>query len=278
MRNVYLVVDQNYLRSLNLKDLLASKPKVRIVLADIAFVEMTKTAQRELNVRESLKILAKYADRTFVSRALSELLDYEIREGQAVTSKLLYRDATLFARKLLSAIRTKSTNVELGRVLGDPNGHLAAIKRSHFVHETNRATALELVAETKASMAQDFAKSVRGATATEGELKSFVIAYAPSLLLGILEDKGYSRQRAISFIRRKPMLLRYFYLKTWSCLQSEAMGRLQSMAGLKVSNDLIDQEYVLTATFFDAFLSADANAIKAFQFLTEVLGAYQPAA
>ncbi len=70
-----------------------------------------------------------------------------------------------------------------------------------------------------------------------------------SLLVGTLTDYGFSREQAMAFAKKKPMLLRYFYLKVWTCLAWEKQGRLESLGAEKVSNDLLDHEYVLAGTF-----------------------------
>ena len=278
MHNVYLVVDQNYLRSASLEPILVSRPDVCIVLSDVAMIEMTKSDQRELNVRASLEVLSRYPERVHVSRALGELLDYEVREGRPVTGKLLYRDATRFIRNVLVSVRDNITNSELGKVLNDPHGHLAKVKASQFDHEANKSRSLELVSEIKTGMPKAFARVVRGARATEDELRLFVGSHSRSLMRGVLQDKGYSREKALGLVRKNFMLLRYFYLKVWACLDWEKMGRLESIASGKVSNDLLDHEYVLTATFFNGILSTDTDLNRGYSFVSGLLRGYPPAA
>lgn len=257
MKHSYLVVDQNYLRSEALRELLSARPEVRLVLPDVAMLEMTKPDQRELTVRESLAIISEDPGRVFVSRALSECLAFELNTRRPVVGHMIDQRATKFVRRLLEAVASGSPNAEYHDVIVDPQQHLTGLKRDYLSHDTNKARSLELVAETKKKMSTEFARRVRGARATTQEKLDFVIEKAPSLLVGVLEDNGFAKRDAIRLYRRKPMLLRYFFAKLWYCLSWEEQGRLEGLGPMKVSNDLLDQEYVLAATFFDGVLSGE---------------------
>ena len=113
-------------------------------------------------------------------------------------------------------------------------------------------------------MSVEFAKRVRGSQATREEWLDFVRMKALSLVAGVLQDNGFSLQRAMVFIRTRPMLVRYFYLKVWTCLVWEEQGRLEGLGEKKVSNDLLDHEYVLAATFFDGVLSNEPKVNDAY--------------
>ncbi len=271
MRNRYLVVDQNYLRSEDIKRIVATQSDVCFVLPDLAMLEMTKSVCRELTVRLSLETIAKCPNRVFIAKALGESLKYELTNKRPVVGHLVFREATQFIRRLLSAIAANSSNANLARVLDDPKNHIADLERDYLDHPSNRSSALELVAATKKNMSAAFAKRVRGAKATSDELLAFVALTAPSLLVDVLEDNGFSRQKAIAFARRKPMLLRYFYLKVWACLDWEKMGWLESVSAAKVSNELLDHEYVLAATFFDGVLSNEASVNDGYRAVTQIL-------
>ena len=271
MRNRYLVVDQNYLRSEDIKRIAATQPEVCFVLPDLAMLEMTKSDRRELTIRLSLETLSKCPSRVFVARALGESLRYELTTRRPVVGHLIFREATQFIRRVLCAIAANSSNADLARVLNDPENHVADLERDYLDHPSNKARALELVAATKGSMSAAFVKRVRSAKATNGELLSFVANTARSLLIDVLEESGFSRQKAIKFARKKPMLLRYFYLKVWACLDWEKLGWLESVSAAKVSNELLDHEYILAATFFDGVLSNEQSVIDGYHAVTQLL-------
>ena len=273
MRHRYLVVDQNYLRTRALQDILVANPEVRLVLPDLAMLEMTKPVQRELTVRLSLKDIAREPGRVFVSKATSECLKYELTFKRSVSGHMLFREATNFVRKILIAVDTGVPNEQHTKVIEDPENHIPELMRDYLDHETNKARSLELVDATKQEMSAEFARRVRGAKVATEERIAFVAEKAPSLLVGVLEDTGFSREKAIAFARTRPMLLRYFYLKLWACLVWEEQGRLESLGALKVSNDLLDHEYVLAGTFFDGVLSAEPAVNEAYQAVKRMLSA-----
>lgn len=271
MRHQYLVVDQNFLRTPALRDVLMERPHVQLVLPDLAMLEMTKSDEPELTAKLSLKIIAGHSSRVFVSRAMSECLKHELTTGRSVSGHLLFRPATTFLRKVLAAVKTGTPNEQYRRAIDDPENHLSALKRDYLNHAENKSRSLYLLDETKKQMPVEFAKRVRGSRATREEWIKFVRMKAPSLLVGVLEENGFSRERAMVFIRTKPMLLRYFYLKVWTCLVWEEQGRLEGLGEKKVSNDLLDHEYVLAATFFDGVLSDELKVNDAYKAVTLLL-------
>lgn len=271
MSHFYLVVDQNYLRNPQLESLLAATINTRIVFPDLAMFEMTKTDKRELNIRLSFAILAKYAHRVFVSRAIGECLKHELEHGQPVSGHMLLRGATQFLRQVLYAVANGVTNAAFERVIHDPESHLFDLKRDYLDHDSNKRHSLELVEATKLEMPAEFARRVRGKQATREQKIAFVREKAPSLLLSVLQENNFSRERALKFLRRKPMLLRYFYANLWACLSWEEQGRLEGLEPKKVSNDLLDREYVLSATFFDGILSCDARVNDAYGATAQML-------
>ena len=271
MSGVYLVVDQNYLRDPKFEHLLAATANTRIVLPDLAMFEMAKPDERELSIRLSLATLARYAHRVFVSRPIAECLRHELERVQPVAGHMLFREATQFLRQVLQAVATGVTNAAFERVIHDPEDHLFDLKRDYLDHDSNKCRSLELVEATKLEMSAEFARRVRGNQATREQKIAFVREKAPSLLLNVLQENNFSRARAVNLIRRKPMLLRYFYANLWACLTWEEQGRLEGLGSKKVSNDLLDREYVLSATFFDGVLSRDGRVNEAYAVVAQIL-------
>jgi hypothetical protein len=270
MKRQYFVVDQNYLRSFELESRLAADPHLQVVLPDMAMLEMTKSDKRELTVRLSLEILSRYRNRVYVAFSISEALRLELDSKRPITDHMLFREATTFIRKVLEAVATGIDNDEILRIIQDPENCLLDLKRDYLNDEVNKSKSLSLVEATKCEMPREFAMRLRGKRATEEERLLFVAEKAPSLLVSVLADNGFSREKAIMFLRKKPMLLRYFYLKVLASLNWEEMGRLESLSAPKVSNDLLDHEYILTATFFDGLLSDEPRANEAYQTVSKL--------
>lgn len=267
----YCVVDQNQLRADALRERLEREPSLRLVLPDLGMFEMAKSSNRELTLTLSLEILSGHANRVYVSRALSECLHYELTRAVPVVGHVINSEATKFLRKLLASVASGHRTAEFDRVVADPEGHLSGLRRDYLDHDANRLRALELVEETKRGMPREFAERLRASQASVEEKIDFVYSKAPSLLVGVLEDNGFSRGRASRLVRQKSMLLRYFFVKLWTCLCWEEQGRIEGLGAAKLSNDLIDHEYVLAATFFDGLLSAESAVIDAYKAVTTLL-------
>lgn len=161
MQYTYYVVDQNYLRSQRLEQLLATEPDIRLVLPDLGMFEMAAPDERELTVRLSLAIIAKHPNRVFVARSESECLKYELENAKSVSGHMLFREATKSLRRILQAVASGTSNQDLDRLINDPEGHMPSLKKDYLDHISNKQRSLELVEATKLIMTADFARDIR---------------------------------------------------------------------------------------------------------------------
>lgn len=261
----------NFLRLEALRDQLRVQPEIRLVLPDLAMFEMAKSSNRELTLKLSLDIIAQEPHRVFVSRALSDCLSYELSRKVAVVGHLLDRESTIFLRRLLSAVATGIRNAEYDQVIDDPQNYLSDMKRDYLDDSLNKTRSVQLVDVTKRVMTPEFANRLRGSLVGTPEKIHFVHEKAQSLLLEVLKENGFSHEKVIYLRRQKPMILRYFYVKLWACLSWEEQGRIENINAGKVTNDLIDHEYVLAATFFNGVLSNDRAVNDTYAAVSQLL-------
>lgn len=247
------------------------RQEVTIVLPDLAMLEMMKSGQRELTLNLSLKALAPHRMRVVVSKATSECLDYELRTGRPVTGHMLHPKGTKFLRQILLTVATGKATPEYDAVIADRDDLLEDLKTDYLSHEDNKTRSLEMIAATKREMSPEFKRRIRSAEATDQEMLQFAVEKAPSLLVGVLLERGYSREKSISLLRKKPFLLRYFYLSVWKCLVWERQGWLEGLGPKKVSNELLDHQYVIAASFFSGLLSNEPAVNDAYAALLEML-------
>lgn len=242
-----------------------------IVLPELAMLEMTKSEQRELTLNQSLKILANHRRRVVVSRATGACLAYELQHKRPVTGHLLQRKSTAFLREVLHTVATGERTAEYEQIVADEYGAIEDLRADYLSHEENKARALDLIDVTKLEMSAEFRRRVRSSIATDVEMLQFAKEKAPALFVGVLQERGWSREKAISFLRKKPLLLRYFYLNVWKCVQWERQGWLEALGPTKVSNELLDHQYVLAASFFGGLLSDEPAVNQARAALTAML-------
>lgn len=265
MHNHYVVVDQNVLRSTMLKDRLSSDKAAQFVIPDLAFLEMTKSAQWEQTLRTSLAILSTEKNRVFVSRSVGDALRAELSSKVPVNEKMLYREATHFVREILQSVSDGSDGHGIVRIRNDPDNHREALEKDHLNHESNKTQLAGLIASTDSMLDSQFTKRLRSDKVSPDERLENIFQVATALLPQLLAKYGFTREKSHMFMKRKPMLLRYMYLKAWQCLNWLEMGGFENLPSKKVTNDQLDHEYILTATFFHDLLSEEIRVNQAYQ-------------
>lgn len=265
MRHQYLVADQNVLRSEELETQLSSNPMLCIVLPDASFIEMTKNEQWELTLRLSLAVLSKYLQRVFVSRAVSESLNYELDHKRPVNGHMLFPEATRFVREILMAVANGTDGEGIARIRSTPDSQLQRFKQDYFNHLKNKEQAMSFVDAAKSIATTEFTERARSRLLSREERLELMASRVPSVLTGVLSDYGFTREKAILFLRKKPLVLRYFYLKMWASIDWLEMDRLEGLGEKKVTNDFLDHEYIVTATFFNGVFSHEPRVKNAYQ-------------
>lgn len=265
MHNHYIVVDQNVLRNNVLRERLSSDKTAQFVIPDLAFLEMNKSPQWEQTLRTSLAILSTEKNRVFVSRSVGDALRVELTTKVPVNGKMLYREATNFVREILQSVNDGSVGHGIARIKNDPDNHREALEKDHLNHESNKALLAGLIASTKSMLDTHFAKRLRSDKVSQNERLDIIFQVATALLPQLLANYGFTREKSHMFMKRKPMLLRYMYLKVWHCLNWIEMGGFESLPSEKVTNDQLDHEYILTATFFHDLLSEEVRVNQAYR-------------
>ena len=91
------------------------------------------------------------------------------------------------------------------------------------------------------------------------------------LLKEILKENNFTSSNVEVFLKKKPMILRYYYLKIWSCLDWLGKGGFESLLPKDVTNEILDHEYILLATFFNGILSKENRVNKAYKDISDIL-------
>jgi hypothetical protein len=273
MRHRYLVADQNYLRSPELQSLLDSDPALKVVLPDLGFFEMAKGDRAELTVRLSLRTLSQYPKRILLARAVGQAMRFELDHKRPIPGMAAPRRLTKLVQEVLEDLRLDPDTSAVSKLLDQPPEQLEWLKRQYLDHEDNKARALELLQSTKTGPDAEFVRRVRSGRSTFEERLEHVSERAPSMLYSVLVEKqfSFSRERALHFIRTKPLLLRYFYLNMWALLDWEEKGRLEGLSPKKVTNDYLDREYVLAASYFDGLLTKEEPMNVAYRAMSLLL-------
>jgi hypothetical protein len=251
----YLVIDQNVLRRGALGERLAAEAQTSFVLPDMAFLEMTKSDKWESTLNGSLQSLANYPERIHVSRSVNEALGMELATFRSVEGKMLFAEATTFVRDVLHSVRTGIDGQSIMRIRADPGQHRKLLAKNHFSHEENKIRLKELVDSTKYLLSEEIQKRMRRGKVADSERLQVIHDIAAFLLPKILSERGISNEKARVFMKKKPMVLRYFFSRAWYCVSWIQNGGFEGFPPERVTNDEVDQQYVLSATFFHGLLS-----------------------
>lgn len=271
MTKRYIVLDQNTLRKPYLEKLIVDDPSIRIILPDMAFLEMTKTPQWELTLRNSLACLAMYPQRVHVCLSVNEALKRELANLKPINGHMMHHEATSFLRNLLEGFRTNTPSLSLERIRENPNRQIDELKRQHLNHSENKERMAGIIYATAAMLPEETKKRLRSDKVERNEWLQLVQVIGMSLLPDILAENGIERHKSAQFIRQCPMTLRYMFLKVWRCLRWLRDRGFDSQPPKAVTNDEFDDQYILAATFFQDLLSEDKIVNEAYGYLRDLI-------
>lgn len=279
MPNQLIVLDQNKLRESRapeVVELLRSSTTTHFVLTDAAFVEMTKNPDaREATLEGSLRMLAPHPGRVRIGRSIPESLRVEIATGRSITANMLLREARGAARGLLAAVAAGSTSEDplLRCIVEDPDEHHADIAKHYYVHATNKERIAGLIEEQKEELlsAADVKALRAGRMGRDARLDLIHTVIPDRLASTLSEREGYSPNAVWRLLRQKPMVLRHQYYMLWLCMDWIRNGGYENVDPAKISNDLIDRDYILTGSCFHGLISGESRVNEAYHDIMALL-------
>jgi hypothetical protein len=271
MTKHYVVVDLNVLGRGKIKDLLANQPNTRFVLPDLSFLEMTKSDRWESVLRHTLQPLAQHTNKVFVCRSVSDGLAAELANLRPVSKHMLHREATHFVRDLLNWVGSGNEGYAVALIRKDPECHRVSLAADYLDHRRNKMRLKELIEDMQRILPGELQKRMRSANISEDERVQYIHDVALLMLPQVLGTSGISIGKARAFMRHKPLVLRYMFLKIWHCTFWIEKGGFDTFPEAKITNDEIDQQYVLAATFFDGLESLETKVNQSYQDLKLLL-------
>jgi hypothetical protein len=258
---MFYVLDQNVMRKPALASLVQSRPDASFVLPDTAFIEMVKSDRWDDTMRRSLAALAPAINRTFVSMAISEAIRLEREDWQPVDrATLLPEEFTACIREIfpaLTAARTSPTMLQGVRARIDRLRSDLLAEEADPTAEKNRVQ--RLVAHLEAACGPAMAKDMRSGRMSHEAQLGVIQAKAEEILA---TDIGVPPDRVEAFGRSKPLILRHIYLRLRHAMWWVARGGLPTANPATVLNHRLDQEYIVTGSFFDTILTDDREALQ----------------
>jgi hypothetical protein len=265
MTKRFVVVDQNILRKPILETLLFDDPDLRIILPDMAFLEMTKTAQWESTLKNSLATLAKYPRRVHICLSVNEALATELHALRPINARMMFPSASTFVRDLLHGFQSGQSSAAFERIKQNPDRHLDVLIQQHLNHEENKERLSGLIESTATMLPDEAKKRLRSKKVSDEERLQILHEIGKMLLPDVLATRGIDRSSAVAFMKKRPMVLRYLFLKAWRVLRWLGDGGFDDRSPQAITNDELDDQYILAASFYDGLLSEERAANEAYR-------------
>lgn len=268
----FFVVDQNYLRSNDLKGLLQSQGNSVIVFPDIALLEMLKTDQWKSTMQRSLRILSSVPQRVYISISIGVAMRKELDSGRMANGHMIDRPATKWFRVLLREIATGREGASIEAIAKKILVVQRQVMEDELNGEANKERLQNLIQTLQPPvLSEELLKDFRANRVIPDQRRKIIADATPYVLKELFKEAQFSDNKAKVFLKQRPTVLRNTYSKLWLCLSWLARGGIETAKVDTITNDVIDQEYVITATFFDGILSKEPRVNDAFDDLSAIL-------
>jgi len=267
----HIVVDQNVLRKESLLQPAIEQAKSNnefIILTDIALAEMMKAEQWEYTTRRSLKILSELPEIVAVAAAIGPLMKLELDHGKACTD-IVDGEVSSALRNLLDEFRTSDgpTLAHIKTAIDDAR-QLAGSQ--HFDHDRNKQRLAQVVRGCKESLSAEEIKAVR--RGDEAKIQQFLAGWSMTRTCRDgLVGAGYPELLANQLATQPSVSGHEFYAMVSLALRW--MDSLDGAEAAKVTNDLADQDYIVTATFCRDIVSEENRVRQMYSRLKSVIDA-----
>lgn len=264
------VVDQNYLRSEELKAL-AAEPGYKFVILDEAMIEMCKTAEWEDTLRHSLHTLALRPSRVVVGRSMSELLRWERDHMRSASGHLLSAEGTRFLRDILEGIRSGAESRSLDAMRQNIKEAQRDMEKIHFDHDENKRNLVELV-ETAEASAPRLAAALRKNKLPRDERLQHIKGLAMQLGHSFIARGGLTAVQARRLVRQRSCWLRFGMVRLWYAFDWLHRLRVEGIDPPKATNEKMDYRYIVPGTFFTGgLLTRETQMNRCFADMVELL-------
>jgi hypothetical protein len=210
-------------------------------------------------------MLSEYPLRVHVSKGLQDCFNHEWITQASTAKSVMFREHRQSLRNLLRAVAGEVTGAGgLERILLDPDGHHKVLKGQYLDHAANKSRQESNISAVYEMLPAKVTKDLRAKRVSRADRVDIISKLAPLLLGKELYRKHVSVNKIWSFIKTKPMLLREYYSVVWLAIDWIGAGGIEGAAREKITNDLIDHEYVITATCFDGIVSGEGRVRDAY--------------
>lgn len=272
----YIVVDQNVLRDEYEIDKLHQRcleENLSILLPDAAILEMLKGSEWEDTVWRSLVLLAKKPNYLIVGKCTGELMREEIKTGEPCTD-VVDHDVTKQFLRFLNEIRNGSspTLSLLRRTVPDA---VASQKSQLLDHKQNKATVLNLVRTWQEELSSEEIKILRSkdkdASAYNHTFRGLLAGpVMVKTCATALSGAGYPELTANLLSITQSVSSHLFLCMAGLALKWLGQGGLDSMPEEKVTNEVVDLEYIIFASLSKGIVSKERDVNEMYNHIVAI--------
>jgi len=255
----YWVVDQNVLRR---DDILrpaierARRQGGRVIIPDVAFVEMTKSEEWRETVRRSLRLLSLAPELVILGRPIPELLREEKQTGRPIAEPVHDAELTGFLQQLLKDFR-KQQGPALDRFWASVPSAREAMRADYLNDPRNKQRIVEFVGVWR----QILGRRERSEMAQDASTQAYALARPEwsDRLRGEMISAGYSQEAARDLA--SPAGATYRVLLAMGCvaLRWFLRGGIEGAGPELLTNDLVDADYAVTASYCAGLVTCDKD-------------------
>ncbi len=268
MQKVYAILDQNYLRKID-SEFFRNNPSTMLIIPDSGLMEMCKSDSWKEIMFHSLKGLSDNPNKCNTTIGIGQAFRYEIKNRHSIDGKWFNKELTQLLRKLLIEISQSKDGEVVKRMGKDMISIQDKLKNDELNDTINRKMLGNQINIIKEMISSENLKALRAKKIPLQVKLDTIKECAPRFLGESLYQAGFPKNKIGNFLKQKPALLRWTYLRIWYELDWIEKGGFETSK--TITNDYIDQDYILTATFFDKFLSDDQKAIDAYNAISKII-------
>lgn len=235
-------------------------------------MEMCKTpANWEGSVRAKFEYLARVPDRVVFVPGNGECMQSEWKAKMPHTLEtLIDENTTRWLRNLLSEIADGTRGAAFQTMFDNIDEANRVAQQQHLDHDDNRNRLLELIDTfSTRGYTEDFRKRLRANRVGDDEYIASVSGAAAMVLTQISTSWPPELMRML--VDTRAYTLRWLWLRVEAVTHWLAMGGSENANAPSLTNDEIDSQYVVVASYCDELLTKDTRAGQKDERLREAL-------
>jgi hypothetical protein len=145
------------------------------------------------------------------------------------------------------------------------------IRNEELDHDRNQESLKTRTDIIKSALGENNLKELKNGKISDEVRLGVINQVANDLIQTFLANQEHSRNRISVFLKQKPLMLRFYLLSVRHAFEWAKNGGLESFPAEKVTNDILDQEYVSIASFFNGIKSRETRVNDADADLRQLL-------